>query len=88
MLSGMMPGRHVVCLQAFSLSVLLELVRGQQTGTFSQALFASTAEVLLSSKTVSDDAIEAFKGKFLQFADVRSANPASAEHIHGQMPSW
>lgn len=56
-----------------ALSALLELVRGQQTGTFSQAQFASTATILLGSKAVGDDTLEAFTSRYLAFADVRSA---------------
>ena len=69
----------------FTLSVLLELVRGQQTGTFSQALFASTADVLLSGNAVLDDTVEAFKSKFLKFADVRSASIVSVQYTHSQL---
>lgn len=43
---------------------------------FSQPLFASTAAVLLGSKAVTLETLQAFQSKYLVYADVRSVSDA------------
>ena len=69
--------------QVRALAALMDLVRAERRGEFAAATFAPVLEALLRARKAAPEALAAFVGKYLGYADVQCAFPL----LHPAMPT-